>query len=104
MRLDFWKMLYCLNRRAELLRLIQWAERKQLAGPLRCYQARLADVEIRLQRYAIHNPHLTRWTRRFHRLCRVLMPPPRYYRRGSAAGYRRNNLTNTYKTTYSYIT
>ena len=104
MRSDFWNILHALNRRAELLRLIQWAEHKRLPGPLRCYQARLIEVETRLTRYAVHSPRLTRRVRWLHRISRVLLPNPRSYRRGTAAGYRRSRLTSISKKAYSKVT
>jgi hypothetical protein len=99
---DFWIILYCLNRRAELIRLVDLAKRKRLSGPLRCYQNRLEDEEIRLNFYTLRHPQLTKWTRWFHRFNDLILPPPRYLRQGSAAIYRRNNLTHTDKKTYSY--
>ena len=98
---SFWTILYCLNRRAELVRLVRWAERKGIAGPLRFYQNRLEDEEIRLNSYTVRNPDLVRWTRRFHQFNNLILPPPRYPRRGAAAGYRRNNLTAKHKKAYS---
>jgi hypothetical protein len=86
---DFWAALYCLNRRAELVRLVKWAERKGIAGPLRFYQNRLEDEEIRLNFHTVRNPQLVRWARRFHRFNNLILPPPRHPRRGTAATYRR---------------
>jgi len=81
---EFWMTLRALNRRAELLRLISWAKRKRLDGPLRAYRARLEDEELRLIRFAIRFPRPTRWAYRIHYLNNLLFPAPRHYSRGSA--------------------
>jgi hypothetical protein len=85
---DFWSILYCLNRRAELLRLVRWAEYKSVSGPLNFYENRLEDEEIRLNSYTVRNPQLVKWVRRFHQFNDLILPPPRYPRPGVAAGYR----------------
>jgi hypothetical protein len=98
-----YSILCAYNRRAELLRLIGWAKRKRLAGPIRLYQHRLLDEEIRLNRYTLRYPSLTRWARFIHRLNIVLFPAPRYYSRGVAASYRYKNL-QTLKNNYRMLT
>lgn len=79
-----------MNRRAELLRLIRWAERKRLSGPLRAYQARLEDEELRLIRYMLRFPNPTRWAYRVHHLNNLLFPAPDRYSRGTAPKPGRN--------------
>ena len=81
---EFWMTLRALNRRAELLRLICWAKRKRLDGPLRAYRARLEDEELRLIRFAIRFPRPTQWAYRIHYLNNLLFPAPRYFSRGAA--------------------
>lgn len=75
--------LQALNRRTELLHLIRWAKRKRLEGPLRAYQARLEDEELRINRYVIRFPSPARWAYRVHYLNNLLFPAPRRYSRGS---------------------
>ncbi len=88
---EFWVILRLHNRRAELQRLVRWATRKRLPGPRTCYERHLDDVELRLFRYRVHFPTVTRWARWTHRIKCVLFPPPRYPARGSAAGYSMKN-------------
>lgn len=97
----FWTVLYCLNRRAELIRLVRWSKRKRLSGPLRCYLTRLQEEEIRLNSYTVRTPHLVKWTLRFHWFNDLILAAPRYPQAGTAAAYRRYNLTSQYKKTYS---
>lgn len=49
----FWSIVRAYERRDDLKRLTRWAERKQLSGPLRCYQNRLADEESRLFQHQV---------------------------------------------------
>lgn len=81
---EFWMILHALNRRTELLRLIYWAKRKRLEGPLKAYQGRLEDEELRLNRYSIRFPNPARWAHRVHCLNNFLFPAPRHYSRGAA--------------------
>lgn len=76
--------LRALNRRAELLRLIRWAKRKRLDGPLWAYQARLEGEELRLNRYAVRFPRPARWAYRIHCLNNLIFPAPRNFSRGAA--------------------
>jgi hypothetical protein len=92
--------LATLNRRDDLSQLVQWAERKRLSGPLKPYQARLADEEIRLNRIAIQHPRLYRRARALHWLRWFISPTPRYYK-GYAAKYRRSRLTTHRQKSYS---
>ena len=82
-------ILCTMNRRAELERLIEWANRKRLAGPRRAYQSRYWDEERRLLHYRVDVPQLVNHARILYRLKCLLAPAPRYYSRGAAAGYRR---------------
>jgi len=91
-------ILCSFNRRAELMRLIQWARRKKLSGPLQAYQNRLIDEEKRLFHYALEFPSLLRWAKYLHRLNNLVNPIPRYVPKGSAAIYSRKFLTNSRKT------
>ncbi len=83
-----YRMLCCLNRHHELLRLVRWAERKRLVGPCRLYRSRLADEDRRLLRYALDAPTQMRCARWLHRLNQLINPTPRYLPKGSARVYR----------------
>ena len=87
----FFSILNVYNRQRELLRLQAWARRKQLAHPERLYRYRLDDEVVRLSRYTVQYPTLTRLAGLVHSLNNLFFPPPRYPRRGSAAGYRRRH-------------
>jgi hypothetical protein len=77
------------NRRAELRRLLEWASRKRLIRPHRLYQSRLLDEEQRLACYTVRSPNIVTYAYLLHKFIKVAFPPPRYYRKGSAAKYRR---------------
>jgi hypothetical protein len=94
---EFWSILHAMNRQAELVRLVEWAGRKRLAGPRRAYQARLSDEERRVLRYTLNYPRLAAWARRVQRLNRLISPAPRYLARGSAAIYSSKRLTYSRK-------
>jgi hypothetical protein len=94
-------VLRCLQRRSELRQLVQWAQRKRLSKPLRLYQNRLLDEEIRLNHYTLQRPRPTLTLRWIFWFYKRLVPAPRYYRRGSAVWYRSAFLTSTHSTTYS---
>lgn len=85
----FLALVRCMHRRAELVRLIQWATRKRLPGPARCYQRRLPFEEERLATYTIREPGLAACARIAYHWWSHLNPPKRYPHQGSAAGYRR---------------
>ncbi|HMN11389.1 MAG TPA: hypothetical protein PKD55_03570 [Bellilinea sp.] len=91
------RLLWLLNRRAELKRLVGWATRRHLTGPHRYYQQHLDDVERKLLRCQLECPGIMRWARWVHFVNRVLFRPPRYPARGSAAGYAaRKHLSRTH--------
>ena len=98
---QFWAIVYTLNRHAELGRLIAWAYRKQLRGPLRGYRNRRLQEEERLVRYAIHFPRLLKLARWLHRVSNLISPAPRYPATGSAAHYRFHRPQPTAKTVIS---
>lgn len=79
----FWQTLRTLNRRAELQRLIRWARRKHLRGPLRVYQRRLEDEELELNRLNIRYPGAARWAYRVYRLNNLLFPTATHHSRGA---------------------
>lgn len=85
---EFYSILCAFNRRTELQRLVEWAERKKLSHPLKLYQNRLADEEKHLFRYRLQSPRLTAYASLLHQLTHILLPAPRYLARGSARGYR----------------
>jgi hypothetical protein len=84
-----------LNTRDELLRLIAWAQKKQLRGPLRAYQETLSDIDALLRwskqevpaaQLAVMAQHLSKLVRRH----------GRYYT-GAASDYRRKSIDNMRK-------
>lgn len=81
-------ILSALNRRAELERLVTWADRKNVPGPRRFYAARLTDQEVALTRYTLRYPRLVSVAHVLHWLNQLLSPSPRSFARGSAAVYR----------------
>ena len=85
--MEFEGILGTLQRCSDLRRLIRWAARKRLPGPLACYRRRLQDEEQRLLMHTVRNPGLSAWARGMYWLRGVLIPPPHYYRRGAAAPY-----------------
>jgi|SRR5579859_2527135 len=91
---EFWAIYGCLTRQAELRRLVQWAAKKRLKYPRKCYLSTLADEERRIFSYRVNAPQLTLAASGLQCLNSILNPTPRYHPRGSAAAYRRNkNLT-----------
>jgi hypothetical protein len=78
-----------LHRQDELTRLVQWANRKQLAGVQTAYQYKLADEELRLNQYIVKFPHLATWARWLHFINKLVTPSPKFYPRGAAAKFRR---------------
>lgn len=85
----FWQTLRALNRRAELLRLIRWAQRKRLKGPLRMYQRWLEDEELELNRLNVRYREPARWAYWVHLLNRLLFPAPTRHSRDAARRYAR---------------
>lgn len=94
---ETYRILCALNRRRELYRLVQWAQRKHLSGPLRLYRNRLDEEEFRLFRYTVNSPHLTSSARLFYNLNCLLSSTPRYVPKGSGKTYRFNSLTKRVK-------
>jgi len=93
-RHEFWTMMYLLNRRAEIARLVLWATRKHLPGPRKYYQARLLDEEVRLSRQILVTPRfIVTLAYLVHNVNRLVFPPPHYLPKSSAAGYSSKNLT-----------
>lgn len=90
-------ILRSFNRYNELHKLIQWAQRKRLSGPLRLYQIRLEDEEKRLFRYTIASPRLVAIARLLFLFNRLITPAPQYFPKGSASAYRYNSLTKPTK-------
>ena len=84
-----------MNQRAELGRLVTWAERKRLDGPKRWYQSLFDGTEQALWRHRVRTPGAVRWAKLVYWLRRVVFPAPRYPTRGSAAVYTRKRLTQT---------
>lgn len=84
-----YRLLWLLNRRVELQRLIAWAERKKLAGPKRCYEKRLNEAEEKLLRYSLRFPGPVKLAFLLHRINGWFFPAPCYLRRGAARDYSR---------------
>lgn len=85
---DLWSALHSLNRKAELLRLIQWAKRKRLIGPLKLYLTRLRQEEAMQMRVWARNPRMFSCARFMHCISNIVSPTPRFYQKGSAKHYR----------------
>jgi hypothetical protein len=89
-----WKLLGAVVRilhlQDELHQLIRWAKRKDLFYPLHLYRQRIADNEVRLNQYMLRYPRLYDLARWLHGLHHLVTPKPRYYKRGSAAKFRRH--------------
>lgn len=99
---EFFTILFTLNRRTELTRLVAWATRKRLVGPRRLYEKRLMDEEVRLARYSLQSPTLVKWVQRFHWFNNLILPAPQRNYFGSASHYRIKRLTTRNRKTYSY--
>ena len=82
-----YRLLWLFNRRTELTRLIAWAKRKKLAGPRKCYERHLDDIEQKLLRYSLRHPGPAKWAFRLQQISSWLSPPPRYPRPGAASYY-----------------
>src|SRR5689334_3635882 len=80
---EFHAIYCCLTRQAELERLIQWAEKKHLKNPGKCYQSRLEDERRRIFFYRVRSPKLTFFACCLQQVNTVINPSPRYYRSGS---------------------
>ena len=85
---EFWAIVRCFERREDLIRLIKWAERRKLTGPLSLYRGRFADEEARIQRFRYTLPRALFWASVIYRLQTLLAPPPTFCRKGSASRYR----------------
>jgi len=85
---DFWSAVHSLNRKTELLRLVQWAKRKRLTGPLKLYLTRLRQEEASIMRLRARSPKILVGARLVHCISNIVSPTPRYYPKGSAKRYR----------------
>jgi len=85
---DFQAALHCINRQGELKRLIHWARGRQLRGPQRLYESRLAEEENRFLKHRLRNPKIVRWACLIHIISNAVSPTPRYLPPGSAMLYR----------------
>jgi len=99
---ELYSMLCSLNRRNELNRLVDWAERKKLFHPLRLYRIRLADEERRILHYRLKSPRMLRAAYFLHSLSRFINPRLKYLAKGSAQIYSLRGLTHQPKT-YSIL-
>ena len=80
--------LHSLNRANELRRLMAWARRKRLEGPLKLYTSRMVEEECKLMKIGQRYPNEMGWARVVHRISILVSPRPRYMPRGSASAYR----------------
>jgi hypothetical protein len=85
---DYWSAVHSLNRKAELIRLVQWAKRKRLTGPLKLYLTRLRQEENSIMHLRARNPKILAGARLMHCISNFVSPTPRYYPKGSAKHYR----------------
>jgi hypothetical protein len=53
---EFFLILYSMNRRRELARLVEWAHRRNLFGPFDAYRRKLNVDDLRLKYYASRSP------------------------------------------------
>lgn len=97
------RILYLMNRQDELQRLVQWAVQKELAGPRKCYEGYIENVERKLLRSRVETPRAASWAQRAHVLKRLLVSRPRYPKRGAAAEYSRRYATSAYRRVKSGI-
>jgi len=89
MWLKFRSILAAMEQQDDLSRLVTWARRKKLPGPLRHYRALLDDAEQRLLFEHIRHQCLFEFCHLVNTARNQVFPPPHYRRRGSAARYRR---------------
>src|SRR3989304_5925089 len=82
----FRRTFVSLNRQAELARLIAWAKRKRLSGPLALYTRHLSDEQVRCAHYALRCHRTAKLAYVVHTLTSPLRPRPVYLRPGAAAG------------------
>ena len=80
-----------LNRRDELARLVAWAEKKKLHGPLRAYTALLAETDWVVRGAERSVPRAVRLAKIVQRLSKLVRGNPRYYQ-GAASGYCRKSI------------
>lgn len=100
--LMFNTILSSLHREQELRELCQWARRKKLERPYLSYHHQLLDEIVLQNRYALRYPYHSQWAKFLYFINRLVTPRPKYYPRGAAAKYRRNNLTTQLKESYSF--
>ena len=87
---QFWWFVRAYERRDELERLIDWAERKRLSGVRWAYHNRLMDEEGRINSQGIRHMTLARRAWWLYRLNKFVFGEPQYYPKGYAAKYRLN--------------
>ena len=80
--------LHSLNRVDELRRLMAWARRKRLEGPLRLYTSRMVEEECKIMKISSRFPNQVRLARVVHMISILVSPKPRYMPKGSASLYR----------------
>jgi hypothetical protein len=85
---EFSNVYWLLGREAELQRLMRWATRKRLTKPRQLYQKRLADTQMVLSRIQLRSPQIFAYARVCFGVADTWFPPPKYPRKGSAAGYK----------------
>ena len=98
---DFCAVYRLLNRKAELERLVRWAERKGLPGPREAYQCKVEDEERRLLQHTFRSPSLVRRARLLHWFSQAFRATPRSLAKGSAVAYRNDYHYKHQKRAYS---
>lgn len=85
----FWHLYRLWWQAEDLEHLMRWAARKGFKQR-NYYEHLWLETHQRLNRYHLRLPTLSKWAYRLYLLISLLTPTPRYYPKGSAAGYRRS--------------
>lgn len=87
-----WRILFLLNRQAELLRLIDWASRRKFRNPWNAYRRQHGELSFKLLAIRSRCPGHYRWAYLLHLVSKLTSKKPHYYK-GSASHYRRSRKT-----------
>jgi hypothetical protein len=82
-----WRLYILVQRRADLLRLVQWAKRKRLNGQERWYRCLLMDTERILLAYNLRYPRLYTPTLLLYASISSCTPKRYFIYKGAAAKY-----------------
>ena len=87
---QLWYSIFCrYNRIAELQRLEKWAATKKFTKVEKWYHNLYVDETLRLHRYTLNSPQLTRYAGYLYLVSSILVSVPRYIPSGSAKRYSR---------------